>query len=151
MKRTQRITELVDRAAAPAAAPDDSAATVAAQQKVSGLLRAAYAHEPAEDRLAFFGRRVLAAAQAQAPPGVWARLREAASGWLAVPRLAWAGAGIATLALGLGAWYFAVEAPRRAPVRFESFIIYQTPESNGYVKVFQYVPVHAKDTANKNG
>ena len=147
--RIEQIVRQADGAQGPAL-PADQAATAAAHRELSGLLKQAYAGEPADARLAFMAGRVLARAKAAGNAGIAARLGAV---WHMLTRhyvLACAGTAVAML-LAVSATMVSLRpaaAPAVKPSKLRSFANYETPDGSGFIRCFEYEHVSQPRTGN---
>jgi len=157
MKRTQHIvTRQVDDAGHDTGErlPDELAEQIASHKRISSAIRQAYATEPTTNKLAFLGQRVLARARTTPDTGRLAHSFNLLAWFFAFPRNVfkecarhpgWCGA-VATVAIAvvLGTMAFHRNlAP--APQQYESFVIHQTRDGNGFVRYFNYKEIDSNE------
>ncbi len=157
MKRTHHmVTRQVDDAGHDTGErlPDELAEQIASHKRISSAIRQAYATEPTTNKLSFLGQRVLARARTTPGPGRLAHSFNLLACLFAFPRNVikecarhpgWSGA-VATVAIAaiVGALAFH-RSPAPAPRQYESFVIHQTRDGNGFVRYFNYKEVDSNE------
>ncbi len=162
MKRTHHmVTRQVDDAGhdTDERLPDELAEQIASHKRISSAIRQAYATEPTTNKLAFLGQRVLARAHTIPGPECLAHSFNLLACFFAflhnvfkecARHPGWSGAA-ATVAIGaiVGALAFH-RSPATAPRQYESFVIHQTRDGNGFVRYFNYKEVDSNETRKNN-
>ena len=149
----ERIVRLTDGQESADALPPREAAQADMHRALGLLLKQAYTFKPAEAPLAFMGERVLARARTVESVGFAARLRALWGALTGHPMLAWSGASL-VVALAVTLSLHSVHLPSTTTAaqsaNLRSFIIYDTPDGNGFIQCFEYESTSPHADANEN-
>ena len=155
MKRTKHnIVRQTDGVGAPEGVRfvPGMAEIIASHRKISELLRGAYAVDTSKDAAPFLAQRVMAAAKAQPRPSTLSQLIQWATGTAHRRAFAWSASAAAATLMAIAAsvaYYSHLQAAK--PVRFESFVIYQAGQTNGFVQYFEYTAADTESDRNESG
>ena len=153
--RIERIVRQTDGHEPAGALSPTEAAQAETHRAMGALLKQAYSFKPANAPLAFMGERVLARVRADEPVGFAVRLQALWTALVGHPVLALSGMAL-VLALAVAVSFrpanrhSAATATAAQPAHMRSFIIYDTPDGNGFFQCVEYESVSHKSNANES-